>query len=239
MTSVLIVDDHPVVLQGCRRILEDAGITPVFEASDTATGYELFRNHRPDVGVIDLSMRDDGLGGMSLVRRINVDDPRFPILVLSMHRDPTIVLRALEAGALGYVLKDTATEDLLKAIEEVRRGHRYLSHSLAIEVAVARMPPRSRSLADLTPRELDALTLLAKGKSYHCIAEELHISYKTVVNISLQLKKKLGAKTLPPLVQRSVQFLPPPMFWKVGRSRDPFAKTFRVVSGTLSTFARA
>ena len=62
MTSVLIVDDHPVVLQGCRRILEDAGITAVFEASDPATGYELFRNHRPDVGVIDLSMRDDGLG---------------------------------------------------------------------------------------------------------------------------------------------------------------------------------
>jgi two-component system invasion response regulator UvrY len=79
MTSVLIVDDHPVVLQGCRRILEDAGITLVFEASDTATGYELFRNHRPDVGVIDLSIRDDGLGGMSLVRRINVDDPRFGI----------------------------------------------------------------------------------------------------------------------------------------------------------------
>ena len=74
MTSVLIVDDHPVVLQGCRRILEDAEITTVLEASDTATGYELFRNHRPDVGIIDLSMRDDGLGGMSLIRRINADN---------------------------------------------------------------------------------------------------------------------------------------------------------------------
>ena len=92
MTSVLIVDDHPVVLQGCRRILEDAGITTVFEASDIATGYELFRNHRPDVVVIDLSMRDDGLGGLSLIRRINADNRRVPILVLSMHRDPTIVL---------------------------------------------------------------------------------------------------------------------------------------------------
>jgi two-component system, NarL family, invasion response regulator UvrY len=65
MTSALIVDDHPVVLQGCRRILEDAGITTVFEASDTATGYELSRNHRPDVVVIDLSMRGVGLGGLS------------------------------------------------------------------------------------------------------------------------------------------------------------------------------
>ena len=134
---------------------------------------------------------------------------RFPIVVLSMHRDPTIVLQALEAGALGYVLKDTATEELLKAVAEVQRGSRYLRHSLAIEVAVARLPPRSRSLADLTPRELDALTLLAKGETYNRIAEELHISYKTVVNISVQLKKKLDVNTLPALVQRAVQLLSP------------------------------
>ena len=93
MTRVLIVDDHPVVLQGCRRILEDAGITTVLEASDTATGYELFRKHQPDLGVVDLSIRNDGLGGISLIRRINADQRRFPILVLSMHRDPTIVFR--------------------------------------------------------------------------------------------------------------------------------------------------
>ena len=71
-------------------------------------------------------MRDEGLGGISLVRRINAHDRRFPILVLSMHRDPAIVLQALEAGALGYVLKDTATEGLLIAIQEVQRGNRYL-----------------------------------------------------------------------------------------------------------------
>jgi two-component system, NarL family, invasion response regulator UvrY len=209
MTSVLIVDDHPVVLQGCRRILVDAGITNVFEASDTATGYELFRNHRPDVVVIDLSMRDVGLGGLSLIRRISEDDRRVPILVLSMHRDPSLVLQALEAGAVGYVLKDTATEDLLKAIQEVQRGNRYLSHSLAIEVAVSRMPPRSQSLADLTCRELDTLALLAKGKTYSHIAQELNVSYKTVVNISLQLKKKLDVDNLPALVQKAMQLLPP------------------------------
>jgi DNA-binding NarL/FixJ family response regulator len=161
------------------------------------------------VGVIDLSMRDDGLGGISLVRRINAHDRRFPILVLSMHRDPTIVLQALEAGALGYVLKDSATEDLLKAIEEVQRGNRYLSHSLAIEVAVSRTPPRLQSLAELTSRELDALALLAKGKTYSQIAQELKVSYKTVVNISWQLKKKLDVDNLPALVQKAMQLLPP------------------------------
>jgi len=209
MIKILVVDDHPIVTQGCRRILEDAGGTTVFEASDVATGYELFRSHRPDVVVIDLSIGDVGLGGVSLIRRINTDDPRVPILVLSMHRDPTIVLQALEAGAVGYVLKDTATDDLLKAIQEVQRGNRYLSHSLAIEVAVSRVPPRSQSLSDLTSRELDALTLLAEGKSYDSIAQELNVSYKTVVNISAQLKKKLNVDTLPALVQSAVRLLRP------------------------------
>jgi DNA-binding NarL/FixJ family response regulator len=136
-------------------------------------------------------------------------DRRFLILVLSMHRDPTIVLQALEAGALGYVLKDSATEDLLKAIEEVQRGNRYLSHSLTIEVAVSRTPPRLQSLAELTSRELDALALLAKGKTFSQIAQELKVSYKTVVNISWQLKKKLDVDNLPALVQKAMQLLPP------------------------------
>jgi two-component system, NarL family, invasion response regulator UvrY len=209
MTSVLIVDDHPVALQGCRSILADAGITNVFEASDTATGYELFRNHRPDVVVIDLSMRDDGLAGLSLVRRISASDRRAPMLVLSMHRHPTLVLQAIEAGANGYVLKDTATEDLLTAIREVQNGKRYLSHSLAFEVAVSRTGLRSHSLADLTRRELDVLTLLAKGKTYNQIAQELNVSYKTVVNISWQLKKKLDVDNLAALVQKAMQLLPP------------------------------
>src|SRR5262249_60396942 len=123
-------------------------------------------------GVVERSLRNAVFGGTSLICHINADDRRFPIFVLSTHRDPTIVLQALEAGALGYVLKDTATEDLLKAVAEVQRGNCYLSHSLAIEVAVARMPPRSPSLADLTARELDALTLLATGRTYSRIAEE-------------------------------------------------------------------
>jgi two-component system, NarL family, invasion response regulator UvrY len=209
MTKVLVVDDHPIVLQGCRRILEGAGCAAVYEASDVTTGYELYLSHRPDVVVIDLSMRDIGLGGLSLIRRVHADDRRVPILVLSMHRDPTLVMQALEAGAVGYVLKDTAAEDLLKAIQQVQSGSRYLSHSLAIEVAVARTAPRSRSLADLTSRELDVLTWLAKGKTYRDIAQELNVSYKTVVNVSLQLKKKLNVDNLPALVQRAVQLLPP------------------------------
>ena len=126
-----------------------------------------------------------------------------------MHRNPAIVLQALEAGAHGYVLKDTATEDLLIAIQEVQRGNRYLSHSLAIDVAVSRVPPRSQSLADLSSRELDTLAL-ARGKTYSHIARELSVSYKTVVNISWQLKKKLAVDNLSALVQEAIELLPPP-----------------------------
>ena len=107
-----------------------------FRSKRCCDGYELYRSNKPDVVIIDLSMRDVGLGGLSLIRRISEDDWRVPILVLGMHRDPSLVLQALEAGAVGYVLKDTATEDLLKAIQEVQRGNRYLSHGLAIEVAL-------------------------------------------------------------------------------------------------------
>jgi two-component system, NarL family, invasion response regulator UvrY len=207
MTSVLIVDDHPIVLQGCRRILEGARIKRIFEASDTATGYQLFREHRPDVVVTDLAFRNYGLEGLSLIRRINADKRRVPIVVLSAHRDPNMVLQALEVGAMAYVVKDAAPEDLVKAIREVQKGNRYLEHSLAIDVAVSRTTSRPHLLSDLTVRELDALILLAEGKSYRFIAQKLGISYKTVVNISWRLKKKLEAGNLQALVHKAARLL--------------------------------
>ena len=207
MTSVLIVDDHPIVLQGCRRILASARIRPIFEASDTATGYELFRKHRPDVVVTGLSFRNSGLEGLSLIRRINADKRRVPVVVLSVHRDPSIVLQALEVGAVAYVVKDAATEDLVRAIREVQKGNRYLEHSLAIDVAVSRTPSRPHLLSDLSVRELDALILLAEGKSYRFISQKLGISYKTVVNISWRLKKKLETDNLQALVHKAARLL--------------------------------
>jgi len=135
VTSVLVVDDHPMVIQGCRRLLADAGITSVLEAGDVAAGYELFCCQRPDVVIVDLAMGADSLEGLSLIERIKSHNPQTRILVLSMHRDPIIVARALEAGASGYILKDTATEDLLNAIRTIREGNSYLSQKLALEVA--------------------------------------------------------------------------------------------------------
>jgi len=207
MTSVLIIDDHPIVLQGCRRMLEDAGVTVVLEARDAVSGYRLYRRHRPDVVIIDLAMQGSGLGGLPLIRRISAHDRRVRILVFSMHSDPIIVARALEAGATGYVLKDTSSEDLLEAFEKVRAGKPYLSNDLAMQVALVHTPARQNPLAELTPRELQTLALLAEGKPYGRIAEEINVSYKTVVNVSSQLKQKLDARNLPELIRTAVQLL--------------------------------
>lgn len=207
MTSVLIIDDHPIVLQGCRRMLEDAGVTVVLEARDAVSGYRLYRRHRPDVVIVDLAMQGSGLGGLPLIRRISAHDRRVRILVFSMHSDPIIVARALEAGATGYVLKDTSSADLLDAFEKVRAGKPYLSNDLAMQVALVHTPARQNPLAELTPRELQTLALLAEGKPYGRIAEEINVSYKTVVNVSSQLKQKLDARNLPELIRTAVQLL--------------------------------
>ena len=209
MTRVLIVDDHPIFLQGCRRVLEDMGIDDVTEARDIVTGYRLYRRHRPDMAIVDLSFQGSSLAGLPLVQRIRRHDPQARILVLSMHSDPTIVSRVLQAGATGYAVKNSSPEELAKAIERVRAGASFLNEALAGKVAFAAGPNQGGPLSDLTPRELQTLALLAEGKAYGRIAEDLNVSYKTVVNTCWQLRQKLDARNLPELVRAAVQLLAP------------------------------
>jgi len=207
-TSVLIIDDHPVVLQGLRHVLKDAGVKPVLEARDVTSGYRLFRRNRPDVIIVDLGMQGSLLAGLDLIRRMRSHEPCTCILVFSMHSDPMIVARALEAGATGYLLKDTSSDELMKAFDQVRSGKPYLSKELAMPVAFLRPQVGLTPLVNLTSRESQMLSLLAKGKTYSSIAEELGVSYKTVVNTCLHLKRRLGAKNLPELIGVAVRLLP-------------------------------
>ena len=207
MTCVLVIDDHPIVLSGCRRILEDAGVETVLEASDLASGYRLYQQHRPDVVVVDLSMQGDEVGGLSLIRRIRSKDALTGILVFSMNTNPRIVASALEAGASGYLLKDTSLEELVKAVEQVQSGTPYINHELAMQVAMLGKTPQPNPMADLTPRERQVLTLLSEGKPYALIAGQLQISYKTVVNIGYHLKLKLDVVSLPELIRKAVELL--------------------------------
>lgn len=122
MTQVLVIDDHPIVLQGCRQLLEGAGVDHIFQAQSLADGFRIYRNQKPDVIIVDLAMHTGSLGGLSFIRRLRLHDQKTPILVFTMHSDPVIVARALEVGATGYVLKDTPPEEMLKAFEKVRHN---------------------------------------------------------------------------------------------------------------------
>lgn len=207
MTTVLLIDDHPIVLQGCRRVLQDAGVQDVLEADTITAGYRLFMRNKPDVVVVDLALKSGGLGGLELIRRMRLYDKRTPILAFSMHSDPLVVSRVLKAGATGYVLKDSGPRDFLDAFEAVRRNKPYLGHEMAMQVAMLGSTANHNPMAEVTSRELQTLALLAEGKPYAQIATDLGVSYKTVVNTSAQLKSKLGARTLPELIKLAVRYV--------------------------------
>ena len=133
--KVLVIDDHPIVIQGCRRLLEDAGVDELLIASSPSEGFRVHRNKRPDMIIADLAMQSAALGGLSFIRRLRIHDAKTPILVLSMHSDRMIVSRALEVGANGYLLKDSLAEEFMTAFRAVRDGGRYLSHELASQIA--------------------------------------------------------------------------------------------------------
>jgi len=204
MTSVLIIDDHPIVLQGCRRMLEDAGIVRVLEARDATSGYRLYRRHHPDVVIVDLAMQGSGLGGLDVIRRMRSHDQRSRILVFSMHSETGYVLRALNLGARGYVSKSAPAAELLNAVKRAARGEPYVDSETARELASAALSPEE-SLKDLTPRETEILRLLGEGKSLSGIAETLGIAYKTVANTCSKLKEKLGLERTGDLIRLAVE----------------------------------
>lgn len=208
MTSVLIVDDHPVVLGGFRRVVEDLaadlGIETIHEATDIVSGYRTFHKLRPAVVVADLSFQDRDLSGLSLIRRMRALQPDVRVLAFSMHDDPVVVSRALECGALGYVLKDAPTTTIVEAFKTVRAGRGYLEHRLATSVAMLNMRGHGPPLGQLNARELQILSLLSKGKSYRVIADNLSVSYRTVISACSSMRQKLGVQTLAELIHVAV-----------------------------------
>ncbi|BAM91614.1 LuxR family transcriptional regulator [Bradyrhizobium oligotrophicum S58] len=209
MYRVLLVDDHPVVITACRWLLNEAGIATLIEAHDAESGYDAFVRDRPDAAVIDLRLQGDEFGGIRLIERMRSHDPRARILVFSMLTDPRIVRSAIDAGASGYLLKDAPPHELPKALEQVRTGGTYLAPELATRIALLRNESDGNLPTSLTPRERQALALLAEAKSYQAIADQLGISYKTVINLTYRLRQKLGARSLPDLVRLAVEMARP------------------------------
>jgi DNA-binding NarL/FixJ family response regulator len=201
--KILIVDDHPIVRDGLRRLLADE---PGIELRDAESGKQalaLFRDDCPDLVIVDLNL--PGFGGLELIKRLTLEKSAARILVLSMHDEPIYAMRALQAGAAGYVSKNAPPAQLLEAIRRVAEGRSYLGHELAQELALCKLRAPAHPLEDLSPRDLELLRLLAGGSSLQQIADALGISYKTVANNCTQMKAKLGARRTADLIRIAVK----------------------------------
>ena len=207
--QVLVIDDHPIIVEGCRLLLLRAGVATVQQARSLADGFRRYRKHRPGLILMDLALGPKPLAGLSFIRRLRLVDPDTPILVFSMHEDALIAGQALKLGANGYLVKDAAPEEIVKALAALREGRPYISHELAAEIAFMEARRRTRNpIALLTAREVKILSLLVEGKSYAQISANLLMSYKAVANTYSRLKAKLGARSLPELMQIAMRHLP-------------------------------
>jgi len=192
--SILLVDDHPGVREGYRRLLErQPGYIVVAEAGDAAGAYRAYRETKPDLVIMDLSL--PGAGGLEAVRHIRQWDRRARILVFTMHSSAAFALKAFETGASGYVTKGSDAAELLRAVAAVASGRRSISDDIAREIAAERLGG-GRSLVDeLGSRETEILRLVALGLTTEEIANALCLSPKTVQNYTYQIKSKIGART--------------------------------------------
>ena len=203
-TKVLLVDDHAIVREGYRRLLEgEANISVVGEAGSAAQAYEQARSLQPDVVVMDIAL--PGVSGIEATRRMLRDQPQLHILMFSMYDDAIYARRALEAGAQGYLSKATAPEVLVRAIHAVSRGERYVSPDVATNIAGSATQPGKSELAALTPREFEVLRLLVQGETVRSISDKLALSEKTVANHQSAIRDKLGARNSAQLARLASQ----------------------------------
>jgi len=200
--KILIVDDHAIVRDGLRRMLEVLADTSVIEAANGRDALTVALAERPDLIILDLNL--PGLGGLELINRLMLDDRARRILVLSMHAEPLYAVRALEAGATGYLSKNASPDELIEAVRRVSTGGRYVEADIAQAIAVQGVEA-GEPMGRLSARDLEILRLLAAGASLAEIADALGVGYKTVANTCSQIKTKLGLARTADLVRFSVE----------------------------------
>lgn len=202
---VLIADDHPVVRRGLKAMLDaDTEIDVVGEARDGDEAFELAHKLEWDVAVLDYSM--PGRGGVELLSDVKHDYPEKPVLILSIYPEDPHGLRALKAGAAGYLSKETAGDELTAAVKRVATGGRYISPALAEKLAQRLTPEQERPPHErLSDREYRVMWMLATGKSLHQIAEEMRLSPSTVSTYRGRILKKLHLHTNVDLVHYAMK----------------------------------
>ena len=197
--KILIVDDHPIIRTGLRRLLAGEPEIEIREAASGREAISAFREDRPALVILDLNL--PGLGGLEVIARLKIADPAARILVLSMHDEEIHVTRALQAGAMGYISKNAPPEEIIEAIRRVADGHTYIEHEIAERLVFSNIRAPSHALEHLSSRDLEILRLLAGGCTLLQIADTIGVSYKTAANNCTQIKVKLGATSAADLIR--------------------------------------
>ena len=201
MIRIVIADDHTIVREGLKQLLLAAdGLEIVGEARD---GYEAIKAVREldfDLLLLDMSM--PGKSGIELIKQVRAEKPKLRILILSMHEEQQYAIRAIRAGASGYLTKESASRQLVEAIRKVASGGAFISPEVAEQLALGAMPgARGAPHESLSDREFQVFRMLAEGKSVSDIAERLHLSVKTVSTHKANLMQKMGMETVGELIR--------------------------------------
>jgi DNA-binding NarL/FixJ family response regulator len=209
---VFVVDDQPIVRQGLALLIDqEPDLEVCGEAEEAETALSAITASRPDVLLLDISL--PGPDGIELLKTIRATDPTLPVLVLSMHDESVYAERALRAGANGYIMKQEATENVLVALRRILRQEMYVSDRVASamlrQLATDTAKPGQAPIERLSDRELEVFRLIGEGHGTRRIAEELHLSVKTVESYQAHIKAKLALHSSRDLMQRAIE-------WRLG-----------------------
>jgi len=195
MIKILVVDDHAIVREGLKQIVEDtSGLAVTGEAANEQETLELLRKHDFDVVLLDIAMT--GRGGLEVLKQIKQEKPELPVLILSMYPEEQYAVRALKMGAAGYLTKVSAPDELIKAIKKIATGRKYVSNSLAEKLAFNLEIDTEKPLHEcLSNREFQVMCLITSGKTVKNIAEKLSLSVNTVSTYRFRILDKMRMKT--------------------------------------------
>jgi DNA-binding NarL/FixJ family response regulator len=206
---VLLVDDHPIVRQGLALLIDrEADLSVCGEADGAHAAFHAIETLRPDIVLLDISL--NGPDGLEVLKEIRMKSGSLPVLILSMHDESIYAERALRAGANGYIMKQEATEKVLIAIRRILQGDVYLSDRLTTtmlqQYVRGASPTKSSPLLNLTDRELEVFRLIGEGHGTRQIADELHLSVKTIESYQAHIKEKLALRNARELVQHAIEW---------------------------------